>query len=137
MVMWKEFKEFAMKGNVIDLAIGVLIGTAFNKIVTSLVNDIIMPVIGIIIGGVDFSDLSLTYHDANILYGSFLQSVVDFLIIGFSLFLAVKLMNKIRDMKSKQEKEEKKNLAPTLTKEEELLMEIRDLLRERSQSKGN
>jgi len=128
--MWKEFKEFAIKGNVIDLAVGVLIGTAFNKIVTSLVNDIIMPIFGIIIGGVNFSSLAIIYHDAEIKYGSFLQSIIDFMIIGFSLFLAVKMVNRLRNFKEKKEDVEKKDESPSLTKDQELLMEIRDLLKE-------
>lgn len=131
--MWKEFKEFAIKGNVLDLAIGVLIGTTFNKIVTSLVNDVVMPIFGIVIGGVNFQDLSITYHNAEIKYGSFIQSIIDFLIIGFSLFFVVKVLNRLRTLREKQvEKEEKSE--PKLTKEQELLMEIRDLLKERAET---
>jgi len=121
--MWKEFKEFAMKGNVIDLAVGVLIGTAFNKIVSSLVNDIIMPIFALIIGKTSFE--KLVYK--NIHYGLFIQSVVDFLIIGFSLFLVVKLFNKIRDIRKRHEENEKEE---NVSKEEQLLAEIRDLLKE-------
>jgi len=121
--MWKEFKEFAMKGNVIDLAVGVLIGTAFNKIVSSLVNDIIMPIFALIIGKTSFE--KLVYK--NIHYGLFIQSVVDFLIIGFSLFLVVKLFNKIRDIRKRNEENEKEE---NVSKEEQLLAEIRDLLKE-------
>lgn len=93
--MLKEFKEFAMKGNIIDLAVGVIIGGAFQKIVTSLVNDIIMPAISIITGKVDYSDLCFTVGDASIKYGAFLTSIIDFLIIAFSIFIMVKYINKM------------------------------------------
>jgi large conductance mechanosensitive channel len=125
--MWKEFKEFAIKGNVLDLAIGVIIGGAFGKIVTSLVNDIIMPVFGLILGGINLSERVLPIDKAIIKYGSFLQSVVDFLIISFSIFLFVRLLSKF---KKKEEKEEVKS-EPVLSKEEILLSEIRDLLKEK------
>jgi large conductance mechanosensitive channel len=126
--MWKEFKEFAMRGNVVDLAVGVIIGGAFGKIVSSLVNDIIMPLIGLLLGGIDFSGLSLKFGDAVVKYGMFIQKVVDFLIIAFSLFLFVKALNKLYRRIKKEE--EVKDTEPTLTKEEELLMEIRDLLKQ-------
>ncbi|MFC4181986.1 large conductance mechanosensitive channel protein MscL [Saccharococcus thermophilus] len=126
--MWKEFKEFAMRGNVVDLAVGVIIGGAFGKIVSSLVNDIIMPLIGLLLGGIDFSGLSLKFGDAVVKYGMFIQKVVDFLIIAFSLFLFVKALNKLYHRIKKEE--EVKDTEPTLTKEEELLMEIRDLLKQ-------
>jgi large conductance mechanosensitive channel len=126
--MWKEFKEFAMRGNVVDLAVGVIIGGAFGKIVSSLVNDIIMPLIGLLLGGIDFSGLSLKFGDAVVKYGMFIQKVIDFLIIAFSLFLFVKALNKLYRRIKKEE--EVKDTAPTLTKEEELLMEIRDLLKQ-------
>lgn len=125
--MWKEFKEFAIKGNVLDLAIGVIIGGAFGKIVTSLVNDIIMPVFGLILGGINLSERTLPIDKAVIKYGSFLQSVVDFLIISFSIFLFVRLLSKF---KKKEEKEETK-AEQILSKEEILLSEIRDLLKEK------
>ena len=99
--MLKEFKEFIAKGNVMDLAVGVIIGGAFGKIVTSLVGDIIMPVIGVIIGGIDFTGLTLKIGNAEIKYGSFIQNVLDFLIIAFSIFIALKYMaklSKIRDI---------------------------------------
>jgi large conductance mechanosensitive channel len=121
--MWKEFKEFAMKGNVIDLAVGVLIGTAFNKIVSSLVNDLIMPIFALVIGKGSFNDLA--YRDIH--YGRFIQSIVDFLIIGFSLFLVVKALNKIRSIRENHEEKEKET---TISTEERLLTEIRDLLKE-------
>ncbi|MFJ7977642.1 large conductance mechanosensitive channel protein MscL [Peribacillus sp. JNUCC 23] len=118
--MIKEFKEFAMRGNVIDLAIGVILGAAFGKIVTSLVNDIIMPLIGLLLGGIDFSNLSFKV----VKYGMFIQTIVDFLIVAFSIFLFIKLFNKLYTRKEKVEE-----ASPSLTKEEELLTEIRDLLK--------
>lgn len=93
--MLKEFKEFAMKGNIMDLAVGVIIGGAFQKIVTSLVNDMIMPAISIITGKVDYSDLAFTVGDASIKYGAFLTSILDFLIIAFSIFIMIKYINKM------------------------------------------
>ncbi|MEH7353910.1 large-conductance mechanosensitive channel protein MscL [Neobacillus drentensis] len=119
--MWKEFKQFAMKGNVIDLAVGVIIGGAFGKIVSSLVADIIMPLIGLLIGKTD-SFSKLAYND--IKYGLFIQTVVDFFIIAFSIFLFVKFINRFN---------KKKEPAPVMEKvnrQEELLAEIRDLLKE-------
>jgi large conductance mechanosensitive channel len=122
----KEFKEFAMRGNIVDLAIGVIIGGAFNKIVSSLVNDMIMPLIGLLLGGIDFSGLSFKIGDADVKYGMFMQTVVDFLIVAFSIFLFVKVLNKLYRLKKQ---EEKKEASPALTKQEELLTEIRDLLK--------
>jgi len=95
--MLKEFKEFAMKGNVIDLAVGVVIGAAFQKIIDSLVNDIIMPLIAALLGKVDFSDLAFMIKDTPIKYGNFITEVINFLIIAFSIFLAVKYVNKINE----------------------------------------
>lgn len=92
--MWKDFKEFALRGNVIDLAVGVIIGTAFSRIVNSLVNDILMPVVGIFLGGVDFSSLSVTVGNAVILWGSFVQAIVDFLIVALIVFLMVRALNR-------------------------------------------
>lgn len=97
--MLKEFKEFAMKGNIMDLAIGVVIGGAFQQIVNSLVQDVIMPAISILIGKVDFSDMVLQIGDSSIKYGSFITTVVNFLIIAFSIFLAVKYMNKMHKLR--------------------------------------
>lgn len=94
--MWKEFRAFIMRGNVIDLAVGVIIGGAFGKIVASLVNDILMPLIGLLMGGVNFSGLSIKVRDASINYGMFIQSVVDFLIIAAAIFLLVKGVNSLR-----------------------------------------
>ena len=125
--MIKEFKEFINRGNVVDLAVGVIIGGAFGKIVTSLVNDLLMPIIGIIIGGIDFSNLSITYKDSQIAYGAFLQNIIDFLIIAVSIFFFVKLLNKI----TKKKEEVKEEIKEEVVKSEEviLLEQIRDLLK--------
>jgi len=124
MGMIKEFKDFAMRGNVVDLAVGVVIGAAFGAIITSLVNDIIMPLVGVMIGGTDFKTLMITVGGANVMYGLFIQSVVNFLIIASSVFITVKLMN---TMKKKQEAVPVKSTVPS--NEEILLAEIRDLLK--------
>ena len=124
--MIKEFKKFISRGNVVDLAVGVVVGSAFSKIVSSLVDNIIMPLVGIIIGGIDFTKLSITIFDVKIQFGIFLQNVVDFLIIAFCIFMAVKVFNKI--IHKEEKKEEAK---PTKTNEEVLLEEIRDLLKEK------
>lgn len=121
-----EFKEFISKGNVLDMAVGVIIGGAFSKIVSSLVNDVMMPLIGIIIGGHDFTNLSIKVGNAKIMYGSFLQNVVDFLIVAFCLFTVIKIINRF---KKKQEKTEKKENVKTPSEEVILLSEIRDLLK--------
>ncbi|MGN1300483.1 MAG: large conductance mechanosensitive channel protein MscL [Clostridia bacterium] len=102
--MLKEFKEFAMKGNVMDLAIGVVIGAAFQKIVTSLVEDVIMPFISILTGKIDFSDMVLTVGNASIKYGNFITTIVNFLIISFSIFLVVKYINKLNKLKDLNDK---------------------------------
>lgn len=108
--MLKEFKEFALKGNIMDMAIGVIIGGAFQKIVTSLVNDIIMPAISIFTGKVDFSDLVFTVGNSSIKYGSFITTIVDFLIIAFSIFIAIRTINKLNDRaKQDLDKMAKKN----------------------------
>lgn len=125
--MIKEFKEFISKGNVVDLAVGVIIGGAFGKIVTSLVNDVLMPVIGILLGGVDFSNLTLTVGSAKIAYGMFIQNIIDFLIIAFCVFMFVKVINKLSNLKKKEVKEEVKK-EPKDT-ELSLLKEIRDELK--------
>lgn len=122
--MWNEFKRFALKGNVLDLAVGVIIGAAFGKIVSSLVDDIIMPLIGLLIGGIDLSKLAITVGDAEVKYGAFFQTVVDFLIIAFSIFVFIKVINE------RFKKKEEAKAAPTIDKKEELLAEIRDLLKE-------
>ena len=124
----KEFKEFAMKGNVMDMAVGVIIGGAFGKIVTSLVDDVLMPAIGMLTGNVDFTNLTAkigTGEDAAVLkYGVFIQNVVDFLIVALCIFFIIKLMNKII-----KKKEEEPAPAPEPSNEEKLLGEIRDLLK--------
>ena len=137
MGMLSEFKDFAMKGNVVDMAVGVVIGGAFGGIVKSFTNDILMPPIGMLLGGVDFSDLMLKLKDAEgdtaavtINYGVFLNTVLDFLIIAFAIFLVVKAMNTAMD--SMKKKEEAAPAAPPApSKEEVLLTEIRDALRSR------
>ncbi|MFA5941246.1 MAG: large-conductance mechanosensitive channel protein MscL [Sinimarinibacterium sp.] len=133
MGMLQEFRDFAMRGNVIDLAVGVVIGGAFGKIVTSLVGDIVMPLIGLLVGGVNFSHLAVTLKAAvgeqpavMLSYGKFIQSSVDFLIIAFAIFLAVKAINRLK------KKEEAAPAAPPApSAEEKLLGEIRDLLKSR------
>ena len=135
--MWKEFKEFAFKGNVIDMAVGVVIGGAFGKIVTSLVSDIITPLIGRLTSGIDLKDLKFVLSTAadgtvnSINYGMFLQNILDFLINAFSIFLFVKLINTARKkLERKQEIIEEIEKGPTT---EELLTQIRDLLKEKEQ----
>ena len=128
--MWNEFKKFAFKGNVIDLAVGVVIGAAFGKIVSSLVKDIITPLLGMVLGGVDFTDLKITFGKSSIMYGNFIQTIFDFLIIAAAIFMFVKVFNKLT---SKRE-EEKEEEIPEPTKEEELLGEIRDLLKQQNSS---
>ena len=126
-----EFKEFISKGNVLDLAVGVIIGGAFQKIVTSLVNDILMPIIGMIIGGHDFTNLTLKFKDATINYGTFIQNVLDFLLMALCIFFIVKVFNTIRDNAEKKIKKEKtkEETKPVKSNEEVLLEEIRDLLK--------
>ena len=126
-----EFKEFITKGDVVDLAVGVIVGGAFGKIVTSLVNDILMPIIGVIIGGIDFTNLSVKIADAEIKYGSFIQQIVDFLIISLCVFGFVKIMTRITKLVDKEEKVEE---AVEEVKEEtelDVLKEIRELLKEK------
>ncbi|MCI5789363.1 MAG: large-conductance mechanosensitive channel protein MscL [Tenericutes bacterium] len=123
---FNEFKSFISRGSVVDMAVGVIIGGAFGKIVTSLVNDILMPLIGVIVGGVDFSNLSIKVGDATIAYGNFIQTIFDFLIVAFCIFLMVKLFERFR--KKEKKEEEKKEEAPKKSDEVLLLEEIRDLL---------
>jgi len=130
--MWNEFKKFAFKGNVVDLAVGVVIGAAFGKIVSSLVKDIITPLLGMVLGGVDFTDLKITFGKSSIMYGNFIQTIFDFLIIAAAIFMFVKVFNKLTSRKEEEEKEEE---IPEPTKEEELLGEIRDLLKQQNSSK--
>ena len=122
----KEFREFAVKGNVMDLAVGVIIGAAFGKIVSSLVEDVIMPVVGVLLGGLDFSGLAVRIGSATLRYGKFLQTCLDFLIIAWAIFLVVKLINRLK----------REDAAPAPApaappREEALLQEIRDLLKSR------
>ncbi|MFV0419189.1 MAG: large-conductance mechanosensitive channel protein MscL [Dysgonomonas sp.] len=133
----KELKEFMMRGNVVDMAVGVIVGGAFGKIVSSLVSDIIMPPIGVILGGVDFSDLKFIIKGAtadtaavSVNYGTFLQTVLDFIIIATAIFFAIKAINTL-----KSKKEEAPATPPAPTKEEVLLTEIRDLLKEKQENK--
>ena len=131
MSMMSEFRDFAMRGNVVDMAVGIVIGGAFGKIVTSFVNDVLMPPIGMMLGGVDFGDLAMTLKEASgemaavtLNYGSFVQTVVDFIIIAFAIFMVIKAMN------SMKKKEEAAPAAPPKpSTEETLLTEIRDLLK--------
>jgi large conductance mechanosensitive channel len=122
--MLKEFRDFVAKGNVLDLAVAVIIGGAFGAIVTSMVNDIIMPLIGVILGGVDFTTLAIAVGDAMITYGNFIQAILNFLIIAFVIFMVVRSANKMQ-------KEQEAVPAPISvpTAEEKLLAEIRDLLK--------
>lgn len=145
----EDFKAFALKGNVVDMAVGVIIGGAFGKIVTSVVNDIIMPPLGLLIGGVNFSDLKLTLKDAvqeikdengNVItqaadavtfnYGAFLQNCIDFLIIALAIFFLIKGITKLTELRKKKEAETPA-VPPAPSKEELLLTEIRDLLKEK------
>jgi large conductance mechanosensitive channel len=131
MGMMKEFKEFALRGNVVDMAVGIIIGAAFGKIVSSLVGDVIMPPIGVLLGGVDFSNLAVTIKQAAgeapavvIGYGKFIQTIIDFVIIAFSIFLVIKGMNSL-----KRKEEEAPQAPPEPPAQEVLLTEIRDLLK--------
>jgi large conductance mechanosensitive channel len=133
MSMIKEFRDFAMRGNVVDMAVGIVIGAAFGKIVTSFVNDVLMPPIGVMLGGVDFRDLSMTLKAASgdvaavtLNYGSFIQTVVDFVIIAFAIFMVIKAMNSL-----KKKEEAAPAEPPKPSAEEVLLAEIRDLLKQR------
>lgn len=125
----KEFKEFISRGSVMDMAVGIIIGSAFTGIVTSLVNDVIMPLIGVIIGGLDFSSLSIVVGTATINYGLFIQNIVNFLIVAFCVFTIIKAINKMRDaLVKKEEKEEEPAEDPA---DIALLKEIRDLLQDK------
>lgn len=126
----EEFKAFAVKGNVIDMAVGVIIGSAFGKIVTSLVNDILMPLIGIIIGGIKFDTLMLKVGDSEIKYGAFIQNIIDFLIIALCVFMFVKIMTRLSNIRKKEveEKEAEEEKEPEKPADIVLLEQIRDLL---------
>ncbi len=135
MSMLQEFKEFAMKGNVVDMAVGVIIGGAFGKIVSSFVADVIMPPIGLMVGGVDFTKLAITLKEAvdektpavTLNYGSFIQTIFDFTIVAMAIFFAIKMMNKL-----KKEAPAAPEAPPAPTKEELLLTEIRDILKSKN-----
>ncbi len=143
--MLKEFKEFAMKGNVIDMAIGVIVGGAFGKIVTSLVNDIIMPFFGFLTAGMDFKTLKWVLSpavmengvvkkaEAAILYGNFLQNIIDFLIISFSIFMVIRMMTKAKNRIKPEPKATPEPEEPKAPTQEELLTEIRDLLKKNAE----
>jgi large conductance mechanosensitive channel len=133
MGMLKEFKEFAIKGNAIDMAVGIIIGAAFGKVISSLVADVFMPPIGVLVGGVDFTKLALTLKETagnapavTLNYGNFIQTLVDFTIIAFAIFMAVKFINKL-----KRKEVAAPAVIPEPSREELLLTEIRDLLKER------
>jgi len=133
MSMMQEFKKFAMRGNVVDMAVGIIIGGAFGKIVSSFVADVIMPPIGLLIGGVDFSDLVITMKEAvgetaavTLNYGKFIQTVLDFLIVAFAIFMVIKAMNAF-----KKKEEAVPAPPPGPSKEETLLTEIRDILKQK------
>jgi large conductance mechanosensitive channel len=131
MSLLQEFKAFAVKGNVVDMAVGIIIGAAFGKIVSSFVGDVVMPPLGLLIGGVDFSDLAITLKAAEgdapavlLAYGKFIQTMIDFTIIAFAIFLGIKAINRL-----KREEEAAPAAPPAPTKDQELLSEIRDLLK--------
>ena len=134
MSMLKEFKDFAVRGNVVDMAVGIIVGAAFGKIVSSFVADVIMPPIGILVGGVNFSDLAFVIKEAageaaavTLNYGAFIQTIIDFTIIAFAIFLAIKALNSM-----KKKEEEKPAEPPKPSNEEVLLSEIRDLLKQQA-----
>lgn len=125
--MWKDFKDFAFKDNVFDLAVAVVIGGAFGAIVTSFVDNIITPIIGILVGGIDFTGLKISVGDADIMYGNFIQSFVNFLIIAFSIFMAIRVLSKFKHKEEVADEEEE------IDAQEKLLIEIRDLLKEQNE----
>lgn len=137
----KEFRDFAVQGNMIDMAVGIIIGAAFGKVVSSLVSDVIMPPIGQLIGGVNFTDLKLVLNPYSVKegleavtlnYGAFIQSLFDFTIIAFSIFIVIRFLNKLKNIGSKKEEETAPEppATPAPTKEEVILSEIRDLLKQ-------
>lgn len=128
----KEFKEFIARGNVVDLAVGVIVGTAFGKIVTSLVNDILMPSIGIILGGINFTNLTIKIEKSIIYYGNFIQNIIDFLIVAFCIFMFVKVINAI----TIRHKEKEEDLEEIVKSDEVIILEeIRDLLKKQEKKK--
>ena len=127
MSMMKEFKAFAMKGNVVDMAVGIIIGAAFGKIVSSLVNDVLMPPIGLLMGGMDFSKLAIGINsEVSIRYGIFINTVLDFIIVAFCIFMIVKMMNRLKKAEVPAAPE-----VPKISKEAELLTDIRELLKKK------
>jgi len=135
--LMKEFKEFAVKGNVMDMAVGIIVGAAFGKIVSSFVGDVVMPPIGVMLGGVNFTDLAVILKEAvgeqaavTLNYGKFLQTIIDFLIVAGAVFVAVKTINSLK--KKEEEAPAEPEAEPEPSKEELLLTEIRDLLKSRS-----
>lgn len=128
----EDFKKFISRGNVVDMAVGVIVGGAFGKIVTSLVNDMIMPLIGVVLGGLDFSKLNIVIGNAKIQYGTFIQTIIDFLIISFCIFMMIKLFEKF---KKKEEVKEESDEEKQVSDEVKLLEEIRDLLKKNKQKK--
>ncbi|WP_211184691.1 large-conductance mechanosensitive channel protein MscL [Paenibacillus lemnae] len=136
MKQWiKDFKAFALKGNILELAIGVIIGAAFGKIVTSLVNDLLMPVLGLLLGGLDLSALQYTFNGVELKYGAFLQTVLDFVIVAFSIFMFIKGLSLLK--RKEEEKEAAAPAVPEPTNEELLLTEIRDLLQHQREDQRN
>lgn len=126
----KEFKQFISRGNVMDMAVGVIIGSAFGKIVSSIVDDILMPLIGVIIGGLDFSNLTIKVSDVTIRYGVFIQNVIDFLIVAACIFFMIKIINRIT-----KKEEKKEEVTPKKDEQVVLLEEIRDLLKKQNKTK--
>jgi large conductance mechanosensitive channel len=126
--MLKEFRDFIMRGNVIDLAVAVIIGGAFGAIVSSLIDDIIMPIIGVLLGGLDFSSLSIQVGDAVIAYGNFIQVTINFIVIALAIFLIIRSYTKL----TTKEEQEEAETPPEPTAEEKLLTEIRDLLKQQN-----
>ena len=126
----KEFKQFISRGNVMDMAVGVIIGSAFGKIVSSIVDDILMPLIGVIIGGLDFSNLTIKVIDVTIRYGVFIQNVIDFLIVAACIFFMIKIINRIT-----KKEEKKEEVTPKKDEQVVLLEEIRDLLKKQNKTK--
>lgn len=130
--MWNEFKQFISRGSVIDLAVGVTIAAAFTAIVTSFTNDIIMPIIGALLGGLDFSALSIQIGEATIAYGNFIQAIITFLIVAFVLFLVVKAYNRMQAKSIAEAEKKAAELAAQVPADIQLLTEIRDLLKDRT-----
>ena len=148
MSLLKEFKDFAMRGNVIDMAVGVVIGAAFGKIVSSLVDDLIMPLVGVATGGMNFTDYKWVIQKAvmdgteiikpevTLNWGTWIQTIVNFLIVAFCIFLAIKVMNRFRKQDEEAAAAPEPEAAPEPTKEEQLLTEIRDLLKKQADAEG-